>query len=694
MDQFKHKFINEANELLVKIENSLIDLEQNPENEESIHEVFRAMHTLKGTSVMFGFEKIGELTHFTESIFDKIREGEASLSRDIVEFTLESVDHIRNLLTDEKFVDPGNHANQDRLLRTIQQILKLTESGQIEKTPKKEKQKQDVTVATFYIAFEPDEKMLDRGISILSLFGELAAIGEYRVVNLTPYKEKTNEREVWGIYFVTEKGLNDILDIFIFVEENIKVVKLSDANLLDEKHFENQIDMLSRVDSNETAMKLTEEYTAARIRETAIDDIIEEDILSDEVQKSSLKDKVKKAAESSSVASNEKIEGSSRIQVDSSRLDMLMYLVSELVTTKARLRMVEETKNYSALSSVVEKVEDLAQQFRDNVLEIRLVPVVDMLTPFKRLIRDVSKKLDKKVNFITTGVETKLDKNIIDKLGDPLMHIIRNSIDHGIESPEARIKKGKPEEGVIKFSSYYAGSNVIIRIEDDGAGLNKEKIKAKAIQKGLIDEKTVLTDKDLFDLVFHPGFSTADKVTDVSGRGVGMDVVKRAIAEVRGEVSLESEEGKGTVTTIKLKQTISITDSLLLKVEDTCFLVQLSDVEFCDQKNYNELVRTNNTRVEVNGELLPYISIRDKFHTGGEHPDKAKLVVVHQENKKIALVVDKIVGEHQAVLKPLGDMFNNQEYLSGASVLGDGTLAIMIDTTLLINYVHENSLIA
>ncbi|MBK8806598.1 MAG: chemotaxis protein CheA [Bacteroidales bacterium] len=685
MDQFRDKFLNEAQELLTKIENSLIELEAHPENIENIHEVFRAMHTLKGTSVMFGFDRIGELTHFTESIFDKIREGETDLSRDIVEFTLESVDHIRNLLKDQAFENEANKINQDRLLRVIQQILKYNDPNKGKEIKiKKETKIESELVRTFYVAFEPDEKMLDRGISILSLFSELARLGTYKVVNLTSYNEAETQREVWGIYLATSKPADSILDVFIFVEENVKIVKISESNILDQKVFAQHMEMIEKAQADAVVDLLTE-----KINQPQADEI--EPATIEMIPETSLKSKIQKSAAALVPEFAEKVEANSRIQVDSGKLDVLMYLVSELVTTKARLRLIEQSRDYTQLAAVVEKVEDLSKQFRDNVLEIRLVPVLDMLVPFKRLIRDVSKKLNKKINFMTAGVDTELDKNIIDKLGDPLMHLIRNSIDHGIECPEDRLACGKPEEGMIKLSSYYSGSNVIIKIEDDGKGIDPEKIRSKAIEKGLIDEQAVLSKRELLELIFQPGFSTALEVTDVSGRGVGMDVVKRVITEVRGEVFVDSEIGAGTTIIIKLRQTISITDSLLVKVENTHFLIPLSDIHLCDQKTRAEIFSTNNRRVEVSGNLIPFIALRDQFHTGGQHPDKEKLVIVQQDDKKIALVVDKIIGEHQAVLKPLGDIFKNQEYLSGASVLGDGNLALMLDTNLLIDYTVEQS---
>lgn len=361
-----------------------------------------------------------------------------------------------------------------------------------------------------------------------------------------------------------------------------------------------------------------------------------------------------------------------------------MNLVSELVTTQARLSLFAEQNGIAGLLPIAENVQKLSRQLRDTAFSIVLIPIENMLTRFQRLVRDLSNELGKDVIFVTEGAETELDKTIIESLADPLMHILRNSLDHGIEDSEIRVKRGKPKQGKITLKAFYSGANVMIQISDDGAGIDSAVIAEKAIAKGIITPDRKLTRREVLDLVFLPGFSTAKQVTDVSGRGVGMDVVKRKIADIRGEVEIDSETGFGTTITIKLPLTLSIIDGLLVKVDDTHFIIPLSVVDKIFAVEHSKVLSTFNNVVVLDGKQVPFFYFRKEFGLAESTLHWEQVIVVNFEEKSVGLIVDSVVGEYQAVLKPLGKHYKNQDIISGATILGDGTVALVMDTNKII----------
>ncbi|MCP4311678.1 MAG: chemotaxis protein CheA [Bacteroidetes bacterium] len=330
-------------------------------------------------------------------------------------------------------------------------------------------------------------------------------------------------------------------------------------------------------------------------------------------------------------------------------------------------------------------MEKITRQLRDSAFDICVIPIDTIMIRFKRLVRDLSSELNKDVEFLTEGTETELDKNIIESIADPIMHILRNSIDHGIEDREERLAMGKPEKGKITLKAFYSGMNVYIQIQDDGKGIDPEKIKKKAVANGLISADTILDEEEVFDLVFQPGFSTATKVTDVSGRGVGMDVVKRRISDIRGSAEIDSRMNEGTTITIKLPLTLSIIDGLLVNIDATFFIVQLPVVDKVYEVPTKSLVGRFNNQVQLDGQLISFFNLRDEFNISGDAPEMTNIIVVKYMELRIGLSVDNIVGEHQAVLKPLGKLYSRQELVSGAAILGDGTVALVLDTNKIID---------
>ena len=668
MDKLKQKFIEEASEHLRDIEQSLLMLEGNPENDELIENIFRSLHTLKGTGAMFGFDKISEFTHELETIYDLIRNKKLELSRQIFDLTLACADHLKIHLEE-------NASENKQVNEVYQLLLEQIHNVYIGETVETSTEKIDLQetftpfiedIKTYYIFFKPNSDIFDNGTNPLFLIDELASLGKSIAIpyledvpvleKLDPYKCYSH----WEVILSTKESADTINEIFMFVEDNctLEIQILSNGNLIENKKFVKRLEGLIEEgrDIGFEALKL-------------LTDGSEQSVAS----------KVKKAL-GTQYRSSFKDYTISSIRVASEKLDQLMNMVSELVTTQARLSLYAENDESAELTAISENIQKLSRQLRDLAFEIVLVPIDTLITRFQRLVRDLSKELGKEVIFEAKGTETELDKTIIENLTDPLMHIIRNCLDHGIESTEERIKLGKPEKGKILLNAYHSSTNVHIEIEDDGKGIDIEKVKMKAKAKGLITEDTNLTEKQIFDLLFLPGFSTAENVTDISGRGVGMDVVKQKISNIRGEVELESTKNAGTKLTIKVPLTLSIIDGLLVRVFDTFYVIPLSAVEKIYAINHQDIENKFNNVLVLGGERIPYFYLRGEFKLDSSDNKLEQVIVVSYENQKVGLVVDDVIGEYQAVLKPLGKHYKNQEIISAATILGDGTIALVIDT--------------
>ena len=368
------------------------------------------------------------------------------------------------------------------------------------------------------------------------------------------------------------------------------------------------------------------------------------------------------------------------IRVSSRKLDKLMNLVGELVTVQARLSQTSPNKNDPELDSIAEEVSRLTGELRETAMDIRMMPIGKTFSTFKRLVRDLSIELGKEVELITDGSETEMDKTVIEKLNDPLVHIIRNSIDHGIELPGERERNGKQRKGTVHLSAMHSGGQVLISIQDDGAGIDPEDLRAKALETGLISPDAELSEKEIISLIFTPGFTTAAKVTNVSGRGVGMDVVKRTIGALGGTVEINSRRGTGTTIMLKLPLTLAIIEGLLVKTGSEYFVLPLSAVDECVELTAEDITKSHGRHIaNVRGQIVPYIRLREKFIVEGTAPDREQIVIIASGGQRAGFVVDSVIGEHQTVIKPLGTLFRNIEGLSGATILGDGTVALIID---------------
>jgi len=644
IQQFKIKYIADAVDLLNKLDDDLILFEKNPNDEQIIEQIFRVMHTLKGTSGMYGFEHISNLTHDLESIFNLVRDKSIEVSTELFNLTLASVDHIRNLLNDEDLADTENSSNHSKISAQISQLLTNTGHRKPEFVPKETKRYDEQIVRTWQILFMPNELLIKRSINILYTLEDLFKLGKYKL------QEPDDDQNIafWSIFLITDKPLNDIEDALIFVMDFCKIQLIAEFDIFSEEEFNSRTRQLEAVDDFMPS--------EPQIRENFKINVA--DIKTSKIEKHT----------------------TNRIHVDAAKLDTLMFLVSELVTTKSELVLAMAIKDEDRMSESVQKVDKLSKLFRDNALDIRLISMQELITKFNRLIRDLSGSLGKKIEFETIGTDVELDKTIIDSISEPIMHLIRNCIDHGIETPEDRAEANKPEVGMIKLFAYKSGNFVFIQISDDGKGIDKQKITKKAIEKGIITENAQLTDKEIYDLMFLPGFSTAESLTQVSGRGVGMDIVRKRIQEIRGEITIDSESGLGTSFTLKLQQTISIIDTLLLRTHNSKFAIPLEEVESCELIETAELDLKQNKQMIYKEGIIPFVSLKESFKYFYQINEIQRVIVVNKQGKRFAIIVDEIIGEYQAVVKPLGSAFSDVEFLSGASLLGDGSIALLLDT--------------
>ncbi|MBQ9471022.1 MAG: chemotaxis protein CheA [Bacteroidales bacterium] len=675
MDDFRTKFIEEASELIEKMEDALLDLEKSPDDENLIQLVFRVMHTLKGNSSMFGFEQIEKFTHNLETIYDLVRNQQLALSEEIINTTLACVDHLKNMLDESNYEDSDFMTTHNGLMAKILYIANPsehpmgTDGASPSPTAPQSTPAQPEELATYYILFEPHETIFNNGTNPLYLLDELSELGQIKAfahLNRMPAFEQLDTDlcyTYWEIFLSTDKDLDAINEVFIFVESDCKldIQKISDVNILNNNKFIGELEELVRTKSDiglasaqQLAMRSTSQVKHAKA----------------EVVK---KERI-----------NTREKNVSSIRVSSEKLDSLMNLVSELVITQARLSLFDNQHDVHGLTPIVESVQKLSRQLRDLAFGIVLIPIENLITRFQRLVRDLSVELKKEVDFIADGTDTELDKTIIDNLADPLMHILRNSLDHGIEEAEVRIAHGKPVKGTIKFKAYYSGASVIIQISDDGAGMNPEAIREKAIQKGIIAPERKLSKKEILDLIFLPGFSTASKVTDISGRGVGMDVVRKKIAAIRGEVDVDSELGRGTTITIKLPLTLSIIDGLLVSINKTSYVIPLAAIKKIYAVDKKLKYGSFNNLKTLDDEQIPFFSLRKEFNLTPSDEQMEQIVVVNFEDSNVGLVVDHVEGEYQAVLKPLGRHYKSHDIFSGATILGNGTVALVMDTNKII----------
>ncbi|SMP76870.1 chemotaxis protein CheA [Desulfonatronum lacustre] len=702
MQQAKEAYLEEARELLGDLEDALLELESDPEDRELINRVFRSMHTIKGSGAMFGFDDIAMFTHELETVFDLVRNDELRVTSELLDLTLKSRDLILEMLHQDGCHASTCQGESERIVARLRGFLTQAGKGPTGSTADEtdvegpEASGSTDELSTVYrISFKPDARIFLTGTNPLALLEELAELGNCKIVARTENIPRLEEMDPvscytwWDMILVTSRGREAIHDVFIFVEDDceLTIQEVETVNPDDVTHVGKRLGeiLVERGDVNIQDLKailkqqrpLGELLTqAGLVSSQGLEAALTEQEVMRDVRAPRMEHK----------------EAVTSIRVEAAKLDKLGDLVGELVIVQARLTQLVTQRHDPALASLAEELERLSDELRDNTLGIRMLPIGSTFNKFLRLVRDLSKELGKEIELVTQGGETELDKNVIEKLNDPMVHLLRNSIDHGVESPQARQAKGKSRKGRITLSAEHASGEVLIRIMDDGAGIEPARIRAKALEKGLITADSALSDDEVLQLVFLPGFSTAEQVSNVSGRGVGMDVVKRGIDALRGVIKLESVPNKGTSVLIKLPLTLAIIDGLQVEVAQEQYVIPLSSVEECvELDRFKSNFGENGEMINLRGEAVPFIRLRNWFDQQGALQAIEQVVVVNVQEQRVGLVVDKVIGQHQTVIKSLGRVYRELDGISGATINGDGTMALILDVQALIGAAVRNA---
>ena len=691
MEKQINVYREETYELIVELESSMLELEENPDNAELIDQVFRAMHTIKGSGAMFGFENISEFTHHIETVFDLVRDGKINVDKKLVDQTLAACDQIK-MMVDEKEIDPEVI---DEIMDAFRKMI--PDEDLPDKAPvvsMAENTCESLIKVSYRIRFRPHESIFESGANPMLLLDELGELGECMVIVQThkvPDLESLNPQTChiyWDIILTTACDTNVIKDLFIFVEDQCELT----IDIIDEEgglEYEADYKRLGEILVERGDINTQELKSALGSQKRVGQILVETKMVSPQVIESAL-------AEQQHVKRMRRVRyetaAASSIRIGSEKLDQLVDLVGELVTVQARLTQKAAVWQDAELLSIAEEVERLTSDLRENTMGIRMLPIGTTFSKFKRVVRDLSAELGKEVALVTEGGETELDKTVIERLGDPLVHIIRNCIDHGIETPELRTHAGKPGQGTVRLSAEHSGAHVLISISDDGKGLDTEAIRIKAVEKGLITPDALMSDSDIFPLIFAPGFSTVKNVSNLSGRGVGMDVVKRGIDGLRGSVEIKSQKGEGTVIILKLPLTLAIIDGLLVKIGSDHYIMPLSSVEECIELTRQDVQNDHDRHlVNLRGKIVPYLRMREVFMLEGEPPDIEMIVITEVNGDRIGFVVDHVSGEHQTVIKGLGRAYKNAKGVSGATIMGDGTVALILDLPELVHLSESDS---
>lgn len=697
IDRFKESFREEAYELLNALEQSLLLLEEHPDNTAEIDAIFRGIHTIKGSAAMFGFQRISQFTHEIENSLDNVRNGSIKVSKRLIDLTLKARDHIRLLLdSDDDESEEINHASEEILLtfRNLPKVRKETPPFEVH-DPSKETRGGNLSdkdsLLTWRIRFAPHADIMKNGTRPLQLLSEIQGMGDctLRASNTGIPLLQDIDCETcylsWDILLTSTCSNDEILDVFIFSQDHaqidIKIVDTpDDAGLSPVTLGQILIDRGSvakaTIDQAVQQQQQQQRRLGALLEESGVP---LQDITAALNEQEHIKRSREKVQQDMSAHS---------IRVSSNKLDILVDLVGELVTLQARLSQTTQDFRNPSLENIAESFERLVNELRDTTMGMRMLPMGSTFSKFKRLVRDLSSELGKNVEMITEGAETEIDKTVLEKLNDPLVHLIRNSLDHGLETPEQRQSAGKSAIGTIKLIAEHAGASVSIYIIDDGRGLDVEGIKAKALERGLINPSTILSDEAAQELIFLPGFSTAKSITKVSGRGVGLDVVKKELENLGGVIHIQSKKGMGTTIRLDIPLTLAIIEGLLVRVGEEHYVLPLGIVEEClEYQQILEQRGKDGIMLQYRNELLPLVRLRDIFSNPEPEPEIQQVVVVNAQGYKIGIILDHVIGDHQTVIKNLGKMYRNAEGISGATILGDGSVALILDVGSMVTHI-------
>lgn len=686
LSQAKGLFIDEANTLLADMERFLLEIEAGEASTaQHIDAIFRAAHTIKGSAGLFGFDAIVAFTHNVESVLDKVRAGQLPLDECLISLMLQCQDHIASLI--RQLEDHQCHidvATGTRLLEALHQYLEPTPAS-MPFLPEK------AAPEHWQIEIQYGQDVFRDGMDPLSQLNYLQSMGQLLAVELQSHFPAANLFDPESCYLQlslvldSDASKQQIEDVFEFIQESSKISISSPEkirqNLQQMPTVDEKIGTLlvhaGAVTERELQHALSQQKQQPQSDKALGQVLIEQGAVRTEVVAAAL-DK-QKATEHKRPADFQ------FLKVEARKLDELINLVGELVTAGAGIDVLIQQLADEKLRESFGILTSLLEQIRDGALGLRMVQVGESFSRLKRIVRDVSKELGKDIELTIAGADTELDKSMVEKLSDPLMHIVRNALDHGIENKELRLYKGKPVQGQLKLSACHEAGSVVIEIADDGAGLNVERIRAKAIEKNIIPADKELTEEEVYKLIFAPGFSTAAAVTNLSGRGVGMDVVKRNIEELRGQIQISSVPDQGTNFKIRLPLTLAIIDGFLVSVGDTYLVLPLNMVQECIEFKQHQLDNERNY-LDLRGEVLPFIQLQQLFALPSKKSNRENIVVVQYGNQRAGLVVDHLHGELQAVIKPLNSLFRSLKGIGGYTILGSGKVGLILDIPQLVQF--------
>ena len=710
VDPVRQTFRVESSELLEEMEKSLLRMESSPDDTDAINALFRAAHTIKGSSGIVGIETVERFTHVVESVLDKVRCEEVRVTGDLIEVLLKCRDHISNLVDlamEDSPPDQAMQAEGQALHKDLSKYLKNSNSGDTILNSQAIKYGvprittgcgKKVESENWHISLRFAPTVLQDGMDPISFINYLSRLGEIvSLITITDSMPPAAEMDPeicypgFEIEFRSDFDKKTIDDVFEFVREG------STIHILPPKsNIASYIELINNLP--EDPLKLGEllvkggalspsELEYALEQQNTDDRPIGEILVNDCIVHPEVVDA---AVVKQTQAREVKCQEARTIRVDTGKLDQLVTLVGELVIANAtidqqalRLKDGDLIESASAMARLVEEI-------REKAMQVRMVPINEIFSRFQRVVRDICHNTGKDIELVINGGDTEVDKTVVEKISDPLMHLVRNSADHGIELPDARVSKGKPAKGVITLNAFNDAGSIVIEVSDNGSGLDRDRILKKALERGLVSQNQALSDNELFRLIFEPGFSTAEQVTKLSGRGVGMDVVKRNIEALRGTVDVESPESVGTVVRIRLPLTLAIIDGFMVGIGGSSYIIPLDMVVECiELSEADRLAGEWRNYVDLRGEVLPYIRLRDLFDEKSGLPHYEHIVVVRYAGRQMGMGVDELHGEVQAVIKSLGRFYREIEGLSGATILGDGTVALILDVPRLIQSVEK-----
>ena len=711
MDELTGVFIQEGREQLQAMENGLLELEQEPNNQDNINGIFRAAHTIKGASGVIECHFIEGFMHKVENVLDRLRNGEIQVSADLTGLLLRCCDHLGGLMDvlEAGIPDPSDAVKASGAV-LLEQLAAYTSGTAaavagnvvIENEAELHSSGGGVMVTdAWHISVRFGQNVLRGGMDPLSFIRFLTSLGEILAIETIPdAMPATADMDPESCYLGFEIRLQtrsskaDIERVFDFCRDDCELrilppnSKLSEYLKLIKELPEDDMrlgEILTRcgaLTENELESGLVSQKSGQDLAASSGDDIVPPQIGEILVDHKVVHQEVVTAAvKKQALVSEKKAVEARLIRVQADKLDQLIDLVGELVIAGASANLLAQRSGQTDLVESTSILSRLVENIRDSALQLRMVQIGETFTRFNRVVRDVSKEIGKEIDLVITGAETELDKSVVEKIGDPLMHLVRNCVDHGIELGDVREAKGKSRRGRVDLNAYHDSGSIVIEVIDDGGGLPKEKIFQKALEKGLVQPNQQLSDQEIINLIWEPGFSTADQVTNLSGRGVGMDVVRRNIQSLRGNCDVASNEGEGTTFTIRLPLTLAIIDGFLVGVGKAVYVIPLDMVIECIELKENTADRDF---LNLRGEVLPFVRLRQLFEIEGAQPARENIVVVQFAGQKAGIVVDQLMGEFQTVIKPLSNLFRHLRGIGGSTILGTGEVALILDVQALV----------